>query len=149
MELLQLLKDRELKATPQRLCVLKILRKHEHPSIDELYAEIKKEYPSISLATVYKNLNTLQEQGLVVEVNIANKKTCYDIYEQEHIHVVCDQCGGIEDMSFEEVEFDIYQERLRKKLGSKVKHLALCVHIDSCSKCLFEKKSRDSDSRFP
>ncbi len=85
MELLQMLKKHELKATPQRLCVLKILKRHEHPNIDELYTEIKKEYPSISLATVYKNLNTLQEQGLVVEINVLNQKTCYDIYEEEHI----------------------------------------------------------------
>lgn len=141
MELLRLLKERELKVTPQRLCVLRILRKHEHPSIDELYTEIKKEYPSISLATVYKNLNILQEQGLVVEINIANKKTCYDIYEQEHIHVVCDQCGNVEDMSFKEVELDIYQERLKKKLDGKLRHLALCVYVDSCSKCFFGERN--------
>lgn len=66
MELLQMLKKYDLKATPQRLCVLKILKRHEHPNIDELYAEIKREYPSISLATVYKNINTLQSQGLWV-----------------------------------------------------------------------------------
>ncbi len=135
MELLQLLKERELKATPQRLCVLKILKRHEHPNIDQLYAEIKEEYPSISLATVYKNINTLQEQGLVVEVNVANQKTCYDIYEEDHIHIVCKQCGSIEDMSFKEARLYEYQEGLEKKLDSKIKHLALCVYIDSCSKC--------------
>ncbi|MCH5336298.1 MAG: peroxide-responsive transcriptional repressor PerR [Campylobacter sp.] len=135
MELLQLLKEHELKVTPQRLCVLKILKRHEHPNIDELYAEIKQEYPSISLATVYKNINTLQQQGLVVEVNVANQKTCYDIYEQEHIHIICNKCGHIEDMSFKDAKLDEYQEGLEKKLGNRVKQLALCVHTSSCSKC--------------
>ncbi|EHD7798918.1 peroxide-responsive transcriptional repressor PerR, partial [Campylobacter coli] len=131
MELLQILKKHELKATPQRLCVLKILKRHEHPNIEELYEEIKKEYPSISLATVYKNLNTLQEQGLVVEINVANQKTCYDIYEERHIHIICNKCGNIEDMSFQDAELDEYQEKLEKKMGNIIDHLAVCAHIST------------------
>ncbi|EFV4797937.1 peroxide-responsive transcriptional repressor PerR, partial [Campylobacter coli] len=132
MELLQILKKHELKATPQRLCVLKILKRHEHPNIEELYEEIKKEYPSISLATVYKNLNTLQEQGLVVEINVANQKTCYDIYEERHIHIICNKCGNIEDMSFQDAELDEYQEKLEKKMGNIIDHLAVCAHVSTC-----------------
>ncbi|EHM4705001.1 peroxide-responsive transcriptional repressor PerR [Campylobacter coli] len=135
MELLQILKKHELKATPQRLCVLKILKRHEHPNIEELYEEIKKEYPSISLATVYKNLNTLQEQGLVVEINVANQKTCYDIYEERHIHIICNKCGNIEDMSFQDAELDEYQEKLEKKMGNIIDHLAVCAHASTCKKC--------------
>ncbi|EAL0970592.1 peroxide-responsive transcriptional repressor PerR, partial [Campylobacter coli] len=131
MELLQILKKHELKATPQRLCVLKILKRHEHPNIEELYEEIKKEYPSISLATVYKNLNTLQEQGLVVEINVANQKTCYDIYEERHIHIICNKCGNIEDMSFQDAELDEYQEKLEKKMGNIIDHLAVCAHVST------------------
>ena len=56
---MELLKNRGLKATPQRLSVLKILDSHTHPTIDELYEEICAENPSVSLATVYKNLNML------------------------------------------------------------------------------------------
>lgn len=135
MELLQMLKKHELKATPQRLCVLKILKRHGHPNIEELYEEIKKEYPSISLATVYKNLNTLQEQGLVVEINVANQKTCYDIYEERHIHIICSKCGNIEDMSFQDANLDEYQEKLEKKMGNIIDHLAVCAHVSTCKKC--------------
>ncbi|EAH5200023.1 transcriptional repressor, partial [Campylobacter upsaliensis] len=124
MELLQMLKKYDLKATPQRLCVLKILKRHEHPNIDELYAEIKREYPSISLATVYKNINTLQSQGLVVEINIANQKSCYDIYEKEHIHIICNGCGSIEDKNFDEIELNEYQEKLEKKISNLIEHLS-------------------------
>lgn len=135
MELLQILKKYDLKATPQRLCVLKILKKHEHPNIEQLYTEIKKEYPSISLATVYKNLNTLQEQGLVVEINAPNQKTCYDIYEQKHIHILCTNCGNIEDASFEEIGLDTYQGQLEQKLGKAIQHLAVCANVSTCKKC--------------
>ena len=62
MDLLKLLKKYDLKATPQRLCVLKILKKHEHPNIDELYTQVKSEYPSMSqtkrLATTFTKSRT-------------------------------------------------------------------------------------------
>lgn len=135
MELVKLLKEHDLKATPQRLCVLKILQKHEHPNIDELYEDVKKEYPSISLATVYKNLNTLQEQGLVVEVNVPNQKAYYDIYEKPHIHIICSKCGHIEDMSFKDSKLDLFQEQLERKIGNIIDHLNLCAYIQGCSKC--------------
>ena len=72
MSHVELLKTCGLKATPQRLCILKVLDRHEHPSIEALYEGIKEDYPSISLATVYKNLNTLLDEGVVVEVNAPN-----------------------------------------------------------------------------
>ena len=102
MQYVSLLKQSGLKVTPQRLSVLRILDRHTHPTIDELYDEIFKENPSVSLATVYKNLNTLKDEGLVVEVNIVNQKARYDIYEHPHIHVVCENCGRFEDMSYDD-----------------------------------------------
>ncbi|MCR2038718.1 peroxide-responsive transcriptional repressor PerR [Campylobacter helveticus] len=135
MELLQMLKKYDLKATPQRLCVLKILKRHEHPNIDELYAEIKREYPSISLATVYKNINTLQQQGLVVEINVTNQKSCYDIYEKEHMHIICTSCGNIEDKDFDEIEMNEYQENLEKKISNLIEHLSVCAYVKACKKC--------------
>lgn len=136
MELVKLLKEHDLKATPQRLCVLKILKKHTHPNIDELYKDVKKVYPTISLATVYKNLNTLQEQGLVVEVNVPNQKTYYDIYEEPHVHVVCSKCGHISDISFKESGLDAYQERLEKKIGNIIDHLDISARVNGCARCL-------------
>ena len=65
-----------------------------------------------------KNLNTLKDEGLVVEVNIVNQKARYDIYEHPHIHVVCENCGSVEDMSYDDSELGKYQEALEKKIGN-------------------------------
>lgn len=135
MEIIDMLKKYDLKATPQRLSVLKILKKHEHPTIDELYSQVKQEHPSVSLATVYKNLNTLQEQGLVVEINIANQKTCYDIYENEHIHIICSKCLSIKDMDFKKLKLDKYQEQLEKDIGNIIDHLSVNAYVNGCEKC--------------
>lgn len=135
MDCMELLKNANLKATPQRLGVLKVLNKHTHPTIDELYAEIKKDYPSISLATVYKNLNALIDEKLAVEVNIPNQKTKYDIYEKPHIHVICENCGEIIDLACEDAKLLEYQEHLEKKLGSLIERLNVVVTIKDCEKC--------------
>ena len=90
-DFVNLLKTKELKATPQRLCVLKELEKKMHPTIDDLYEALRRENPSMSLATVYKNIGTLKEKGIVIEVNISDGKMRYDIYSKPHIHLLCKQ----------------------------------------------------------
>ncbi len=97
--MIEKLKEVGLKATPQRLSILRELDKKNHPTIDELYQNIKRDYPSISLATVYKNLNMLKDEGLVLELTPlnANAKSKYDIYIEPHIHIICTHCNKIED----------------------------------------------------
>ncbi|MCR4941601.1 MAG: transcriptional repressor [Campylobacter sp.] len=130
-----LLKSRKLKVTPQRLSVLKVLDHHTHPTIDELYDEIRKENPSVSLATVYKNLNTLKDEGLVVEVNMINQKPRYDIYEHPHIHVVCENCGEVMDISHEEAELSYFKNMIEKKIGNFVDRVSVVLSVKNCEKC--------------
>ena len=135
MDYTELLKQAKLKATPQRLCVLKILSNHAHPTIDELYKQIKTEYPSISLATVYKNLNTLINENLVVEVNSPNQKAKYDIYEHPHIHLVCSNSGNVQDISASDAQMATYQTHLEQKIGNLIDRLNIVANISNCSKC--------------
>ena len=135
MDYTELLKQAKLKATPQRLCVLKILSNHAHPTIDELYKQIKTEYPCISLATVYKNLNTLINENLVVEVNSPNQKAKYDIYEHPHIHLVCSNCGNVQDINASDAQMATYQTHLEQKIGNLIDRLNIVANISNCSKC--------------
>ena len=98
--------------------------------------QVKSEYPSISLATVYKNLSTLERQGLVVEVNVPNQKACYDIYEEPHIHIVCSKCGRIMDFDFKHENLGKYQEELEKKLGNFIEKLSVIAYTSRCDRCL-------------
>ena len=134
MNYMELLKNRGLKATPQRLSVLKILDSHTHPTIDELYDEICAENPSVSLATVYKNLNMLKDEGLVVEVNMPNQKVRYDIFSRPHIHVVCESCGRVEDYDFCEALSE-YKENLERKLGNLIEEMNVLVTVKNCKNC--------------
>ena len=133
-DFINLLKTKELKATPQRISVLKELDKKGHPTIDDLYNALKKENPSMSLATVYKNLATLKEKGVVIEVNTAEGKMRYDIYSKPHIHFVCQQCGSIEDVDYDQSLFE-YQTILETNKDVKIDRMDVIATVRECSVC--------------
>ena len=133
-DFINLLKTKELKATPQRISVLKELGKKMHPTIDDLYEALRKENPSMSLATVYKNLATLKEKGVVIEVNTAEGKMRYDIYSKPHIHLVCRQCGAIEDVDYDQNLFT-YQTVLEQMKSVKIDRMDVIATVESCTFC--------------
>ncbi len=92
-----LLKESGLKATFQRMNILESIENHGHMSIDSIYEEVVKTHPSLSLATVYKNIILMVEKGVLVEVPITGKKPKYELIKEDHIHLVCTECGEVED----------------------------------------------------
>jgi len=96
-----LLREYGIKVTPQRLSIVEELSGKVHMSVDGLYEAIKKKFPSISLATVYKNINVMLEKKFVLEVKIPNQKSRYELTKESHSHVLCEQCGKVEDVSLD------------------------------------------------
>ncbi|HHD78932.1 MAG TPA: transcriptional repressor [Epsilonproteobacteria bacterium] len=92
-----LLKENGLKATFQRMHILESIEKSGHMSIDAIYDEVAKTHPSLSLATVYKNIILMVENGVLVEVPIEGQKAKYELSKDDHIHLVCTECGEVED----------------------------------------------------
>lgn len=96
-----LLREHGIKVTPQRLSIVEELSGFVHMSVDELYEAIKKKFPSISLATVYKNINAMLEKDFILEVKIPNQKSKYELVKESHSHVMCDNCGKVEDITLD------------------------------------------------
>ena len=92
-----ILQKNDLKATFQRISILEIIDKHGHMSVEDIYDEIIKVHPSISLATIYKNIILMVEKLVLVEVPIAGRKPKYELSKSDHIHLVCTECGDVAD----------------------------------------------------
>ena len=92
-----LLKEHGLKATFQRMNMLESIEKHGHMSNDAIYEEMIKRYPSLSLATVYKNIILMVENSVLAEVPIVGQKSKYELVKEDHIHLVCTTCGEVKD----------------------------------------------------
>jgi Fe2+ or Zn2+ uptake regulation protein len=93
------LKARDVRPTPQREIVLKvILEKRDHPTADEIFARVKASMPTISLATVYNCLDALVQSGLVRQVNLERAPTRYCPNLHQHAHFHDEQTGKIHDV---------------------------------------------------
>lgn len=92
------LRNYDLKVTPQRVAIVQELYDCGHLNIDQLYNKLLDKFPSISLATIYKNMNAMIEKIFVQEVKLPNEKSVYELTKESHAHFVCDCCKKIEDI---------------------------------------------------
>lgn len=98
-QLIDACKEKELSATLQRITILRVLQQMEgHPTVEEIFRQVQLEIPTISLATVYKNLETLTQNKLVTQVTRLHDVTRYDVNNEPHHHLVCVQCRKIVDV---------------------------------------------------
>ncbi len=97
------LKARDVRPTPQREVVLKvILEKRDHPTADEIFARVKASMPTISLATVYNCLDALVQGGLVRSVNFERGPTRYCPNLHPHAHFHDEATGSTHDIDLPE-----------------------------------------------
>ena len=96
-----LLKNYDLKVSPQRIAIIEELYKNGHMNIDDLYKKLLDRFPSVSLATIYKNINSMVEKLFLSEVKIPNAKTVYELSKNEHAHLVCSNCKAVMDIELD------------------------------------------------
>lgn len=85
--------------TKQRALVLNTVRLlHNHPTSADVYKAVRKENPTISRATVYRNLGVLAEQGQVLHIEVAGGADRYDFRLDNHAHAICSNCGAVYDV---------------------------------------------------
>ena len=83
----------------QRKIILAELEKlTSHPSADELYGIVRQKLPNISLGTVYRNLNQLADDGIIVKLGQAGQQKRFDANTNKHYHFSCQDCGKIYDL---------------------------------------------------
>ncbi|MDD5359397.1 MAG: Fur family transcriptional regulator [Sulfurovaceae bacterium] len=112
---MSILKDNGLKATFQRMHILEVIGMYGHKDVDEIYAEVVKTHPSISLATVYKNILIMSQNNVLVEVPLIGRKAKFEIKKDCHVHLICKECGSIEDEDIDLVDINSLKEVLSNK----------------------------------
>ncbi len=129
-QLVAKLKERSYRITPQRAALLRLIASsEEHPSAAHLYDRLRIDFPTTSLATVYKTLNLLKELGEVLELGFSNDDNRYDGSKPyPHPHLVCIRCHKIIDPDV--VVNDLTQEVASQTgfdiLGHRLDFYGLC-----------------------
>jgi Fur family peroxide stress response transcriptional regulator len=117
---LERLKSQDFRITPQRLLVIRILAESEgHPTVEEIYEEVKAEFPTTSLATVYKTISLLKELDEVLELGFPDGSNRYDGNKPfPHPHVICTKCKKITDPAL--INLDDLSQQMSRKTGYRI-----------------------------
>jgi Fur family peroxide stress response transcriptional regulator len=130
---IEALRSKGYKATPQRIAICRIaLNSRAHPSAQEVYAEVKKIHPTVSLATVYKTLDVIRDLDLVQEINFPKRQARFDSYMNPHINLICLKCGIIKDLE------DVAVKEITRKVAAATKFKPTGQRVDVygiCQKC--------------
>jgi len=129
------LRDEGHRITPQRIAIMDyLLHTKDHPSADQVHSVVRKRYPMTSLSTVYKTLDLLREKKLVNEIEVGGEAR-FDAQVDEHINLVCLNCGNIEDI--DEKTLKNIQAKIVKKSDYLIIKGSFEMH-GYCSKCKTE-----------
>ena len=124
-----ILEDAELKVTQQRIAVLMALQNREdHPTAETIYSNIQVTNPGITLATVYKILDTLASSGIINRVMTQEGVKRYDPIVINHGHIYCNNTNEIIDFYDEELNSLIHSFLARKKVDNlQIKNVSLQI----------------------
>ncbi len=129
--LLQILHKSGLRLTPQRMAICKaVVQSDRHPTAEAIYEQVRREQPSLSLATVYSVLENLAELGLVSILGLmGDNKVHYDGNLSPHLHLRCTNCHKIVDFNAPAIikmEEKLQRETGFEVLGNRIVYYGLC-----------------------
>ena len=136
------LKSTGLKVTAPRLKVLDLFQHSEnrHLTAEDVYRKLLDEHSDIGLATVYRVLTQFEQAGLLQRTHFEGGKAVYELNEgTHHDHLVCQQCGRVEE--FYDAEIEKRQMKVAKERGVTIREHQLHIYADCIkAKCPFRPK---------
>ncbi|MFC1968744.1 Fur family transcriptional regulator [Chloroflexota bacterium] len=128
------LKELGYRLTPQRMMVLAAIEDSDnHISAEEIYAQVRAQYPHVNISTVYRTLELLKGFGLVTETDMGEDRVRYHSAEKgHHHHLICRKCGVVTDM--DESLLSPLKNALLKQYNFRadLRHLAIFGQCISC-----------------
>jgi len=132
--LLSKLQQRGSRLTSHRLALLRLLAVSEgHPNAAQLYEKIRPQFPTVSLATVYKTLVLLKDEGEVLEIDLHDDSHYDGANPNPHPHLICDRCGSIID-SDETHSLIKLNEEIQEKYHFQITRPQIVFH-GVCQEC--------------
>ena len=123
--------------TKQRQLILNaVMASTAHPTADELFQQIRGQLPTISLATVYRNLNLLSAAGVIRKIEMPGMPDRFDHTMETHDHLWCESCGRVFDFTLPQA----LDQQIEEVSGMKVRQYTLVAR----GKCIACRKAEQS-----
>ena len=132
--------EKVTKQFKKRNAILACLKSTDsHPSADWIYAQLKNEYPDISLGTVYRNLTLFKKQGMIQSLGTVGGVERFDGNTDPHVHFICTGCDSVIDLPQMEVPQSLCS-RAAEDTGGRVAACQL-TFTGTCQSCCLRKTS--------
>ncbi len=116
------------RVTRQRLAVYEFLSRNDaHPTVEDIHSGVKGELPKISVATVYKSVESLVDVGLVKPIYLGQAATRFDASTEEHAHFRCIACNQIADVTISQAPVSMDELNHCEIIGSTVEFYGFCA----------------------
>jgi len=116
--------------TTQRQVILEELRRlTSHPTADEVYTRVRRRLPKVSLATVYRNLEILSQNGTIQKLDVSGTQRRFDATVDQHYHIRCTRCGRVDDVPLDpviELEHALHDQCHYEVTGHWVEFSGIC-----------------------
>lgn len=114
--------------TPQRLAIMEYLDGNcDHPTAEKIYEAIRERFPTMSLATVYKTLETLKENECLQELTIDRERKHFDPDTGKHHHLICIKCKRIVDIKKDfPIEVPIGEHNSFEVIDTNIEFFGIC-----------------------
>lgn len=131
-----------MRYSKQRSLIMDVLRSTKtHLTAQWVYEQAKREMPSIGIATVYRNLNALAENGEIQKIISPGNVEHYDADTSDHWHMECMECGRIIDLKAEPEQFEELHKMIVKTFGIQDENVRIGKTLlqGTCNACLSKK----------
>ncbi len=118
----------KIKLTPQRIAIFDFLKDNKtHPSAEDIFKAVQKEFPTMSFATVYNTLEALKTKKNIQELKIDPSKKRYDPDCSTHHHLICTNCRNIKDV-YKDFDLTLSEDLTEgfDLLGNSIEFFGLC-----------------------
>ncbi len=113
-----------------------LMSRKDHPTADIVYMNVRRQFPNISLGTVYRNLTLLSEMGEIQRLRLGDGVDHFDADISQHYHFICNDCGSVIDLEMDSIE-DIKEIAARGFNGHIAGHM---THFyGTCVSCLKDR----------
>jgi len=131
---IETLRSRGYRITPQREIIVEaIAHSGHHINAEEVFSHVQERTRSVNIATVYRTLDLLVEQGLASRIDLGEERVIYATYQHgPHIHLVCRQCGQVIDANQDMLSVLNRQLQAEYQFAADLQHISV---VGLCSDC--------------
>ena len=134
--IIQELRRKGYRLTPQREMIVEIIAHAEgHLAAEDIFARVQEQTQAVNLATIYRTLDTLVEEGLACKTDLGSGKVVYaTTHHGPHLHLVCRGCGNVTEADFETISPIAAQILQRYGFYPELNHISIFGFCSQCQK---------------